>query len=225
MLRRKSVLPLMILVSTLSMALSAAATTTFDFVSSGGQFSIAANELDFGNGLTISAASVGGIDDMNLTGAVLRLDSIILTGAVTPLAGGLSQVGVDDTREYMLSIFQAPGDGGALLMTANYQPGDFLVLGTSGIVSGMIENGLSNIVLTAAGIGASAVLDDLVATADPIDLNITLSAAGQEIGSRIQSGSLVMGAVAGSIATVPEPSSALLIGLGLMGLRLRPRAG
>jgi hypothetical protein len=67
----------------------------------------------------------------------------------------------------------------------------------------------------------SAVLNALSTTPDVIDFNFTLSAAGQDIASRIGSGALVTGAVAGSVATViPEPSVALLMGLGLVGLRL-----
>jgi hypothetical protein len=67
----------------------------------------------------------------------------------------------------------------------------------------------------------SAVLNALSTTPDVIDFNFTLSAVGQDIAAPIGSGALVTGAVAGSVATViPEPSVALLMGLGLVGLRL-----
>jgi hypothetical protein len=100
------------------------------------------------------------------------------------------------------------------------QPAEFIALGASGIISGAIEDGLSDIVLTALGM-ESAVLNSLSTTPDAIDFNATLSAAGQDIAARIGSGALVTGAVAGSVATViPEPSVALQMGLGLVGLHL-----
>ena len=220
MLRCKPILLLGPLFALILLPLSASAVTSFDFVSSGGQFSIAANTLSFGNGLTTSAASVDGVVDNDLVGTTILLDSISLTGAVDFLPGGLAQIGIDTGIDYVLSIYQASGDGGALLMTAIYEPAEFIAIGASGIISGAIQDGLSDIVLTTLGM-ESAVLSVLAATTDLIDFNATLSAAGQDIASRIGSGSLVTGAVAGSVATViPEPSVALLMGLGLVGLHL-----
>jgi hypothetical protein len=220
MLRCKPILLIGAFAALILMPLSASAVTSFDFVSSGGQFSIAANSLSFGNGLTISAASVDGVTDTDLVGSTILLDPIILTGAVSSLPGGLAQIEIDTGIDYMLRIFQASGDGGALLMTAIYEPAEFITVGASGIISGAIEDGLGNIVLTALGM-ESAVLNALLTTTDLIDFNATLSAAGQDIAARIGSGALVTGAVAGSVATViPEPSVALLMGLGLVGLRL-----
>ena len=220
MLRCKPILIFGALAALILMPLSASAVTSFDFVSSGVQFSIAANSLSFGNGLTISAASDDGVVDSDLVGTTILLDPITLTGAISSLPGGLAQIGIDDSIEYMLRIFQAPGDGGALLMTAVYDPAAFITLGASGIISGAIEDGLSDIMLTALGM-ESAVLNALSTTPDIIDFNVTLSAAGQDIAARIGSGALVSGAVAGSVATViPEPSVALMMGLGLVGLHL-----
>jgi hypothetical protein len=151
MLLRRPILLLGALTALILMPLSASAVTSFDFVSSGGQFSIAANTLSFGNGLTIPAASVDGVVDTDLIGTTILLDPISLTGAVSSLPGGLAQIEIDNSLEYMLRIFQAAGDGGALLMTAIYQPTEFIALGASGIISGAIEDGLSDIVLTALG--------------------------------------------------------------------------
>lgn len=208
----------------LMLAPAAQATTSLDFVSSGGQFAIANNVLDFGTGLTVSAASVDGVDDVALIGATILLSPLQLTGSTMSLPGGLTQIGIDSSVDYGIQVFQAAEDGGALLLSGNYNPGDFLVIGASGLISAPIADDLSQLLLTLAGAGFSDVLDNLASTSDAIDFNVTLSAAGQDIAARIRSGDLVMGAVAGSIATViPEPSTALMMGLGLGGLALVSR--
>lgn len=208
-----------------STAGSAFAAASFDFVSSGGQFAIFGNSLSFGNGLTISAASLDGVDDAALTGVTIILDPIELDGSITSLPGGLAQIGVNTLIDYEFSIFQAPEDGGALLMSGIYDPGDFVVIGASGLISAPITDALSSIVLTQAGMGFSAVLDSLASTSDFIDFNVTLSAAAQDIAARIRAGDLVAGAVAGSVATfpIPEPSTSLMMGLGLGGLAFAAR--
>ncbi len=132
---------LLVLTFALSTAGSALAATSFDFVSSGGQFAISGNLLRFGNGLTISAASLDGVDDASLAAVSIILDSIPLDGTPTDLPGGLTQIGVNTGIDYGFAIFQAPGDGGLPLMSGTYDPGDFLVIGASGLVSAPIEDG------------------------------------------------------------------------------------
>jgi hypothetical protein len=112
MSRCKPILLLGALAALILMPLSASAAMSFDFVSSGGQFSIAANTLSFGNGLTISAASVDSVVDSDLIGTTILLDPISLTGAVSSLPGGLAQIEIDTGIDYTLRIFQAAGDGG-----------------------------------------------------------------------------------------------------------------
>ncbi len=67
------------------------------------------------------------------------------------------------------------------------------------------------------------VLESLATSSNPIDFNATLSAAGQDIAARIESGALVAGAVAGSVAIIPETSTSVMMGLGLSGLALGAR--
>ena len=146
----------------LTTATSALATASFDFVSSAGQFAIADNTLSFGNGLTISSASLDGAQDASLAGATILLDPLLLTGTLTPLAGGLTQVGVDTTQDYGLEIYQSADDGGSLLLSAIYDPGEFLVIGASGLISAAIEDALSSVVVEIPGY--SDVLDEIGAT-------------------------------------------------------------
>jgi hypothetical protein len=216
---------LLALTLALSSAGSALAATSFDFVSSGGQFAISNDVLSFGNGLTISAASLDGVEDATLIGVSIMLDPIELDGTITNLPGGIAQIGVNTSIDYGFSIFAAPENGGALLMSGIYDPGDFLVIGASGLVSAPIIDALSMLEVTTAG-SVSDVLVSLATTTDEfIDFNATLSAAGQDLAARIAAGDLVAGAVAGSVGTfpIPEPSTGIMMGLGLGGLALVTR--
>ena len=197
---------------------------SFDFVSSGGQFTIAGGGLSFGNGLAISSATTDvGDPDTSLVNAVVLLDPIVLSGSNLALAPGLTAIGIDNSITYEMQIFERAEDGGALIAAATYEPGDFVVIGASGLISAEIIDGVRDVVVAQPGF--SITIDELAATGLAIDFNVTLSAAGQDMAARIASGDLIAGSVAGSVATViPEPGTSLLMALGLIGLALVPSA-
>jgi len=214
----------------LLVSLPSLAATSLDFVTSDGQFSIANGELTFTNDFTIPVATVGGISDGSLIDARLELDPIPLSADdITQLGGGVVQIGVP-AESLTLSIREPITEGGALLATATLVPGDLFVFsGTSGELSSEVASGLTDFVLEPAG-GASSVLSSFAATADPIAIELVLSAAGQDIAALFEAGSPVTGSASGSMAiAVPEPSAALLTGaatatlLLVTGLRRRGR--
>ena len=208
----------------------ALAATTLNFVSSDGQFSIADGQLTFTNDLTISTATVDGVSDESLMDAKLALDPILLTGESTPIEGGFVEFGIV-AEPLMLTIRQAADAGGAPLASAVFLPGDLRVFGAGGELSSVIAAGTTDFFLEPAG-DTSSVLASFAASADPIEIELTLSAAGQDIAALIDAGSAVTGSAGGSMAIVPvpEPSAAALAGaamatlLVVTGLRRRGRA-
>lgn len=220
--RARGAAALVTFASILFLGATPALATSFDFVSSGGQFTIASGSLSFGNGLTISSAeNTLGEPDSALINSIVLLDPIVLTGSSISLPGGLVAIGIDNTIDYALQIFERAENGGARIAAAVYSPGDFFVIGASGLISAQIADDLSNLIVDQPGF--SDVIDELGATPLVTDFNVTLSAAGQNMSARIASGGLVAGSMAGSVATVvPEPSTAILFMLGLGGLASFP---
>lgn len=223
-------------INTLSMmilmlvSLPALAATSLNFVTDGGQFSIANGELTFTNDLTISVATVDGNTEPSLIGATVELDPIPLSAnEITPIGSDVVQIGVT-AGQLTLSIRRSIDAGGALLATATFIPGDLRVFfGTSGELSSEMVLGPTGFILEPAG-SASNVLSSFATTADPIALDLTLSAAGQDIAALFAAGSPVTGSAGGSMAIlVPEPSTTALTGaamttlLFVTGLRRRGR--
>ena len=198
----------------------ALAATSLDFVSTGSEFSIANGQLTFTNDLTISAANVDGVTDNSLIDARLAVEPILLTGESTPIEGGFVQFGIDP-EPLMLTIRQPADAGGGLLATAIFLPGDLRVFGAAGELSSVIAAGLTDFILEPEGVDSS-VLSSFAASADPIEIELGLSAAGQELAAQIEAGSTVMGAANGSMAIVPvpEPSATALAGAAMATLFL-----
>jgi len=197
--------------------IQASALAMLDFVSAAGQFSIADNLLSFGNGLQVSVARDNtNAVDTSITEFNVLLDSLVLTGSVEDIGNGVSRIGVDTSQEYMLSIFAA--GTGVKVFEGVYLPDEFITVGSTGSISPEVGLGF---IASFINSGSSA-LNDLAA-ADVVDFSVALSAAGQGIADRVSSGGLVLGAVAGNLAVVPEPGTLALMGLGLGGLALAGR--
>jgi len=207
---------------TLSMliCLPALAATSLNFVTSDGQFSIDNDRLIFTNGFTIPPETVDSISDSALLGARVTIDPITLTGEIMPIDGGFVLARIVP-EPLALTIRQATDAGGALLATATFVPGDLLILEqSSGEISSEIAAGQSDFILEQAG-ESSSVLSSFAATADPIAIELSFSAASQDIAALIEADSPVMGSSAGSMAiVVPEPAATALTGAAMATLLL-----
>lgn len=199
----------------------ALAATSLNFVTSGGQFSIANGELTFTNDFTISAATVDGVSDDSLIGATVELEPIPLSAdEIMQIDDDVVQIGVT-AESLMLSIRQSIDAGGSLLATATFVPGDLLVFfGASGELSSEVASGLTGFALEPSG-ESSSVLSSFAATPNPIDIEFGLSNASGDIVALFETGSPVTGSANGSMAiVVPEPSAAALTGAAMATLLL-----
>jgi hypothetical protein len=182
---------------------SSAIAATIGFSTENGQFRIFNNTLDFGTDVGVDIAQDdGGTSDASV---------LPFTVVVSNLGGGLVSYAIDTTPPVPYTFSILDGNGSPVL-TANYDPGEFLVIGASGLVSPQVTVGLTNVVVT----GANPSLQSFAT--NPVDLNITLSAAGQDFVSKATAGQAVFGTMAGTIATIPEPGTMALLGSGLAGL-------
>lgn len=223
MLRPISRLLLICALLVVALPLQASALAQLDFVSSEGRFALDDGRVDFGNGLNISIASGdSGSPDTGVVGFDVILSDLVLTGTVTEIApgSGVFAAAIDTTVDYTLTIVN-PASGFEVL-EASYDPGSFLLIGTSGIISPAVEIGVFDVTLSNGGDAFPSLAALLAADQDPgggIDLNIVLSSAGgPELVTALLEDRRVEGAVAGTLAVIPEPGTALLALSGLAGL-------
>ncbi len=210
---RGSLRRLLMAIAVLALAApSAALAATIGFSSENGQFRLFDNALDFGTDIGVDIAQDdGGASDPSVLPYTVVLSNLYLDGSSTPVGGGLTSYAIDTTPPVPYTLAILDGSGAAVL-TADYDPGEFLVIGASGLVSPQIAVGLANVAVTGANPSLQSFANN------PVDLNITLSAAGQDFAAKLGAGQAVFGTMAGSIATIPEPGTMALLGSGLAGL-------
>lgn len=184
------------------------------FSSENSGFRLFDDTLEFGTNIAIDLAlDDGGANDGIAIGYSVVVSDLFLTGASSPLGGGLTSWEIDATPPVAYTLTILDGTGSAVL-TADYDPGAFLSIGTSGMLSPELSVSLSNVTLTS---DAPSLVD---LAKGEVDLNIVLSAAGQDFGQRIAGGQAIVGTMAGTLHSVaaPEAGTLLLLGAGLTGL-------
>lgn len=196
---------------------TASALSSIDFATHSGQFTLTQGSLDFGSDLTITAATTNaGIPDLTVIGLRASLDPVLLTGAYTDYGPYIRAYAVDTSVSYHLRLH---GTGGSPEIDAIYDPGEFLVILTTGVLSPSQADGL----LSVANLnpGSHAAYDSLAQGAG-WDMSVTISAAGQDIKALLAANQSVRGSVSGNVSVValpvPEPGSLALLAGGLAAL-------
>lgn len=208
---------------------AAAGAATFDFTTNSGKFEILNDTIDFGNDVQISSASSNSGGDPSIFGYVVDLDDVVLDSSTLSEVGSSGIFTVDVVPDtYEMRIFDG---GGSLAMTADFDPGSFITVGSAANLSPEITASVTNISVT-NGSDALADLASDLAEGKSIDFAISLTTSSQDIAGRLEIGNRVSGALSGSVGTIgnviPEPGTALLLlgglgGLGALGRR-RPEA-
>jgi hypothetical protein len=197
---------------------TASALTSIDFATRTGQFTLTSASLNFGSDLAITSAFDNlGVPDPTAIGLRVSLDPVQLTGVAIPFSPGITLYPVNTSLSYHLRLH---GTGGSPEIDAVYDPGEFVVIFTTGVLSPSSADGLTSVTNLAPGSHAAY---DALAQGASWDFSATLSAAGQNIQALLAASQTVHGSASGNVSVltlqvIPEPGSLALLGAGLLGL-------
>lgn len=208
-------------------------------------------KLELGSDFGLNAAD--GLDYMRISGAtssdmgltvanfIVVIPELRIVSQIGPPVGGITLYNLEiftggfssiatfgNTAGFRVYASVADVFANSPLMIADVNLLDpFLVVGSAGVVEASVSFvNLTNVRLSPAGTLHPTLVEFSAAAnvGGGADMNVNVSAAGQNIANRINAGQTVAGSSSGSVLAVPEPGTLMLLAAGAM-LTLRRRKG
>jgi hypothetical protein len=152
------------------------------------------------------------------------VDMFLDTSGITPFPPGSPPTDpVPFADAVYLGGFQVFDNSGNLVLTADIAPMELEHVGSTGQINTSFSVNLTNFIIDASYMAGSSPVVDIFQSVGQGGVNYTLNFSGDmylaiagSTGTGVAQGSTVSGSFSGTAATIPEPASLALFGLGLL---------